>query len=429
MHQLIITLGKGQKDKKDKDLPSRYRTTCYSFPDTTLSSPSPFFGLELLRWFQKSPTKVDELIVVGTPTSMWDAWLEQPEIEQNIPDATEYYSHLGQKITNSEGVSHEDLLPLQTGLQKLFGIAVSFCIVPIAIHMPEQEAILHRIEEKIKADSTLSLDITHGLRDVTILLMLSLFHLRIVKNCHLNGIFYAAFELRDHSTEITPVVSMDFALQLFDWMRAITIADSSNSFSEIAELIGSDTPLASHLRKTGSLLCTSQLNNARTPASNALAILRDSGIQGAGSLFLDRLAWMLEWSEKNTFAQRYLAAAQRFHLAGDHLRAVILALEGFIVHHIQNGIDPMNFNAREEAKNLCKERIRKANSFPPPYAKAYGIYPLLRNFRNAVAHGSRPDGKDAAKIARILDNPEDMFTEVETWLAIINAAIQSPAPA
>src|SRR5690625_2721286 len=68
MHALITFLGKGRND-----LQTGYRETTYQFDQFENSKETtPYFGLALAK-----QTQTDQIILLGTASSMWDVFLEE----------------------------------------------------------------------------------------------------------------------------------------------------------------------------------------------------------------------------------------------------------------------------------------------------------------------------------------------------------------
>lgn len=142
---------------------------------------------QYLIFIKKKP---DKIIILGSSTSMWDAWYDVDEAlftDENIESAT----NLNKKI--EAGADLEDLKPLESALSTNFNANIICQIIPYGQTVEEQVEILSCIKNEIDKDDDIVIDVTHGLRHLSMLELLSTFLLKHSSNIRMSGIYYGAF--------------------------------------------------------------------------------------------------------------------------------------------------------------------------------------------------------------------------------------------
>jgi CRISPR-associated Csx2 family protein len=420
MHQLLLTLGRGHRAEGQ-----RYRNATYRFPDGVCSKETPFFGVELLRWLQRQEEGVNNVVVIGTAASMWDAWLEVPQVEAAARDEEMKLYGTLHRLTENNEVTESVLEPLRVAVEQHLEVTVRFCIIPVAVSPEDQALVLERVAAVVEPEAHLSIDLTHGLRHLPILQLLSVFHLQLTKGCHVAGAYYGALELAGQYGGTAPVVRLDFALELFGWLRAIVLAERAADYTGIVGLLAPGSPLAGHLAKSTFLVRSAQVAEARLSTGSALKEV--GALRGAGTLFAPRLRYLLDWSHESSLAKRQLALGCRFFDSGDYLRAAVLAMEAFVTVHVRNG-DPLNFDHRRTARGEALDRVRRSNGFTAPWNAAYEAFRGVDALRNSLAHGTRALGSMQPVIRPMLADEQRMKQNLRSWLELIQRALESGAP-
>lgn len=397
MNILVMTLGKGRKEANN-----RYQTALYRFADGAVFETA-FFGHALLQWFQCKNRAVDRAVILGTSGSSWDALLELDGLAGT--DAEELYLELNQAV-DANAVDAALLNRLQRLLGGGFETEVCCHLIPDADSPEGQSAILSTIAAAVPENARLWMDLTHGFRHLPLLELLSAFTLEESKGIRLEGLYYGMFEKTAGGE--TPVVELPFARELGRWTKAMHAAESG----QLGALIGLPgmQPYEADLEK---LILHEQLNqiaNARKAARSLYHRLSTTPIAGspAAELFRGKLAAHFEWAEGQTFALRQFHAAGKAVKQRDYIHGIILLNEALISNAIPPGSDVQNYTAREEAaKEYCRTNDHHT----------------LRILRNTLAHGTRPAGKQAAKIMALMDDPAAFHAEMLRLLEVVRSEV------
>jgi len=195
-HTLITFLGGGSKDSGG----GRYDEATYRFGDQTYTKN--FFGLALLEHLRTpADNKPDKFVVLGTTGSMWDAFYELLDDASPLLQE-EYDKYIKLRNIIEDNATQQQQQEVKTYLEELktqfsihLGISCEFKEIPYGESEKEQIAILERMAKGIKNGDSVSLDITHGLRHLPMLVVLSAMYLEVVKNVTINGIYYGAMEI------------------------------------------------------------------------------------------------------------------------------------------------------------------------------------------------------------------------------------------
>ncbi len=401
---LIITLGRVRRfGAPEGQGRGNYRTMQYRFSETEVSEPTSFFGLALYRHLVSQHTEIDRIVVLGTRGSMWDALLE---IDDNalLNDATN--EQLFDSLINqaqSENVDDNLLADLSDALTRHFNIPVICRAIPYGQSSGEQIDILRCFREITEGMDSVVLDVTHGLRHLPMMALVSAFLLRNdSRPVQTKGVYYGAAELR--RGEVAPVVKLDGLLSLQEWVEAMAVQKASGNVSRLAEIPGLDRRLADALRKYQFF---EQMNNVTQARKCALEIRdRLSCLPPEGLYFRNELDRMFDWVDGGKLPIRQCRQARNAFENGDYMRAVVLLMEAVISAWVKPGRgDILNYSVRGAAKD---ELDRQGNP----------NWKLLRNLRNTLAHGGQAEGNQARVIQRMRTEEEFFRAQLEilfTW--------------
>ncbi|WP_372847191.1 TIGR02221 family CRISPR-associated protein [Pontiella sp.] len=399
MNILIMTLGKGSIEKGN-----RYQTARYRFGDGQVHETA-FFGQALLQWLQNGGVEMDRVVILGTSGSSWDALLELGH--DHGADAGNLYVEMNQAV-EANTVDHGLLEKLAAEMRDGFEAEVLCRLVPAAGTAEGQYEILSAIAAAVPENSRLWMDLTHGFRHLPLLELLSAFTLEESKDIRLQGLYYGMFEKIINGE--TPVVELPFARELSRWTKAMHAVERG----QLGALIGLPgmQPFEPELKM---LILHEQLNQIAKARKSAhglyLQLSRTPIIDSpAAELFREKLATHFRWAEGQTFALRQFHAAEKAIRLRDYIHGIILLNEALISGAIPSGVDVQNFSAREEAaNNYCRT--------PDHHT--------LRILRNTLAHGTRPNGKQASKIMALMDDPENFHTEMVRLLEVIRKELNA----
>ena len=398
-HTLISFLGKARKQEG-----STYRTAHYDFGDQIKESQ--FFGLALLE--VKQP---DQLIILGTSGSMWDVFYEgMAQSKQQ----EEYWDQLIDAVEKDQ-VTQTLLNQCAKDLSDKIGIPCQLNIIPYGEDMSEQTEILQIMAKDIQADDQVSLDLTHGLRHLPMIGLLSAMYLKTAKQVSIEGIYYGALELTQKNGGTTPVMQLDGLLKISDWITALHGFDKTGDIAPFSELLQNEGVPAD----TANLLKTAAFHESVLSITKARAPLKDftqqtkNGLSGIASLFSDSLSHRISWINKNDIYLRQRERALLYLEQRDYLRAASLGYEALISYQIKQGkshLDIEDFDTRFDAKKDLEDHLRSN-------LEKWEAYKVLRGIRNTLSHTSRSDVKE---VQVALDNEEELrHTLVDLFDALL----------
>ena len=199
---LVFTLGKGLRQQAS----NRYRSATYKFPNGTTSAPTAFFGLSLLHWMiHQKKARPDLVVVLGTRSSIWDALFEAYD------DAVDESAlHLADELSNlviTGSVANGHLEELERWLMTREGIPFRLRVVPEGLDHEGQMETLRTLAEVVPPGTELHMCVTHGLRHMPMLQMLSVFHLAQTASVALGGLYYGSLDLGSNGLEC-PVIEL-----------------------------------------------------------------------------------------------------------------------------------------------------------------------------------------------------------------------------
>jgi CRISPR-associated Csx2 family protein len=383
MTQLLISfLGKARKEE------GQYRQANYQFENNQT---------ETARFFSEALTKVitpKRLVMLGTSGSMWDVLCEN-------------LGHDEQQFELIEAVENNAVTqPLLDHFSDLFSEKLNVeCVlklIPYGDDVTQQVAILQKMAEDVKEGDSVALDLTHGLRHLPMLGLLSAMYLKTARNVNIEGIYYGALERTNPETKLTPVMRLDGLLTMADWISALDGFNKTGNiapFSELLQRDGMDKQTAQCLEEAAFFENTLNIPNARSPLKKFAEATKE-GLKGIGALFQENLQKRISWCKEDNLYLRQRENAYFYLNQGDYLRAATLGYEAFITLQMQQDkhasrLDRTNFEHRNEIKQKM-ERNQNAK--------------MLNHLRNAVAHGTR---SDIADVQRALSSKEKLQTELE----------------
>jgi len=369
-HRLISFLGKARKLEG-----GTYRQANYRFDDNTTIT-SQFFGLAL-----NDVIKPDQLIILGTSGSMWDVFYEHlAKTEQQ----QQHWLELTEAVEDNR--VKQDMLDIcAQDLSDQLGMPCLFALIPYGINTEEQTRILEIIVQNIQSGDPVSLDLTHGLRHLPMLGLLSAMYLKTARQVDIKGLYYGALELTENAE--TPVMNLDGMLKIADWINALQGFDKTGDiapFSTLMQQEGMAKVTADLLKQAAFFENTLSITKARRPLRDFAGQTKD-GLPGIARLFEDSLKQRIAWKDQNNIYLRQRHKALFYLKQGDYLRAAALGYEAYITRHIKQhrpSADPENFDCRESAKITLKDTLTGEE-------KKY--FKLLNNLRNALAHGTRSE--------------------------------------
>jgi CRISPR-associated Csx2 family protein len=376
-HILISFLGKSFK----KD--GQYRQANYDFGNGSHKT-GRFFSFALKQHIQP-----DRLVMLGTSGSMWDVL---------CADDHEQWAELSEAV-ETDSVTQAQLDAFAIPASLTLQVDCQLKRIPYGDNLTEQVEILQIMAEAIQTGDTVSLDLTHGLRHLPMLGLLSAMYLQTARAVTINGIYYGALDRT--KDDLTPVMQLNGLLNIAEWLHALDGFNKTGNLAPFSKLLQQDGMVqetAQCLEEAAFFENTLNIPNARAPLKKFTAATKD-GLTGIGALFEDSLKERIAWHKEDNLYLRQRSNACFYLQQGDYLRAAALGYEAFITCRVQQDktvpkLDPQNYEHRQQ----IKDSLKKNND-----------YKLLNNLRNALAHGTR---SDLAEVQRALSSKGNLHAEL-----------------
>lgn len=392
---LISLLGKSQLDSQHG-----YRSARYRFPNGT-ERETAYFGLALAEHLQ-----ADNLILVGTPSSMWDLLIEnvvgdaaQEELRVDLIDAV-----------RAGAVTESTLQPLVPAIAARVGRAVRPIVVPFSVQFADQQALLERLADALARNERVALDVTHGFRHLAMLGLTAARYLSRERAVEVQGLYYGALDMMQDG--VAPVVELSGLTHVQEWAEALAAYEASGDFSRFAPLLARDglaAGFAGALARGWELLGVSNVNDAATTLRPVYQALGEP-MAGASELFRERLRRALRWVTAEKLAEKQRILALQALNRGDFLRAALFGLESFLSQETgAAGANPLDYRRKEDVE--ARFRLELQEGEHADWKRS--AYWLLKNVRNAIAHGTLPSYPPHA---RLLKNPRRLRADLGATL-------------
>jgi len=391
-HVLLTFLGKGEKGSDDL-----YEEEKYHFDDDDTSYETNFFGLAVLEHLKNKGSPPDKLVILGTPSSMWNALYEvNGEVEDDsedewaaLADAIEENTEYPEEEEIEEEKITKYFPTLKTAISKyLGGIECDLRVIPYGESQEKQIAILEKMAECIKEKDTVSLDITHGLRHLPMLTVFSAMYLEVVKKVTIAGIYYGAEGIKNRHDGIAPALNLKGLLGIANWVGALKSFDKDGDYGVFTDLLETDGLATTQTKPLKDAAFFERIFNV-SQAVKKLTAFRNNvpeDLPGIGHLFSGTLNDHTEWATKGNLYKHQRDLAYSFLDKQDYPRAAIFAVEAFVTHRMMK-------EGSYSKKDICSFWKRK-----PVSEDLSGIsdsnkrsaFDLLKKLRNTMAHVNEP---------------------------------------
>lgn len=220
---LISLLGKSQLDSR-----TGYRTARYRMPDGS-EHETAYFGLALAQHLA-----VERMLLLGTPTSMWDLFVEHVAGDDAAEDA---------RLRLFDAVRTGTLTPellesLTPAISQKLGRPVACLLIPPSVSFAEQQQVLAQLAECLPPGERVAFDITHGYRHLAMLGLAAARYLAHSRQVTVTGLYYGALEMTAEG--LTPVVTLDGLAHLQEWSEVFEAYAASGDFARFAALLERD---------------------------------------------------------------------------------------------------------------------------------------------------------------------------------------------
>lgn len=362
-----------------------YPTVAYRFPDDRVETTA-FVGDSLRRY--EGP---ERFVVMGTAGSAWDQLLDQEAMDGLDDTVVEQLM-----VAVQAGTVAQDQLDAVVGaLAEARDCSVVLVVVPDGFDSDGQVALLDRLARVTAGSDVVSLDVTHGYRHMPMVVVMAALYLRELRpELRIDHLWYAALDPGGTSGAVHDVTGL---LHIADWLSALQRSELTGDYRGIARLIGDDE-LAADLARGGFLEAIHQGQQAKANFQRVRQRLSNQSLPGAGALFQPTLMARTEWVTRERLYERQRDNARGALQRGDFLRAALYGFEAFISKCVQaQGGKPGAIDRRQAVK-----QDYEANG---PANAEWSSYKTLRDLRNVLAHGNRPQ---IAVVQRALHDPESL---------------------
>ena len=426
-HTLISFLGRFESFER-----KGYRTADYDFGDG-VPAVTAFFSLGLLRHLRgKAGAAPDRFIVLGTAGSMWDSFVHAVLTDEGLEDVEEWVS-LGDAA--QENRTEQAMLDRYNArLGAVLGVSCELILISYARDIIEQTDLLWTISASLRQGESVTLDLTHGLRHLPIVGMVSAKLISATGRATIAGIYYGALELTPRPKGQTPVLRLDGLAQVDRWLAAAQIFDHTGDYGVFASLLEEDgsTPETARLLKSAAFL--EQVNRI-DQAQEVLQRFRKRLVGELANmpmsrLFSPMLDRRLDWVEKNDPYQRLRDLALSGLEHRDYVRAAVHGFEAFLRRLREPPAEWTDADRKQGVAAANPEKryyefimgSRARNQGTKTQRMTYEAYLGLRDLRNTSVHGSASRNLAAKKA---LKSPEDCAATLERWFRML---LPAPAP-
>ena len=388
-HTLVTFLGRVPRHQPG------YQQTTYTFPDGSERRAN-FICWPLARWLE-----VDQVVVMGTPGSMWDELLSQEELGQSFEDQ---YEQLMEDV-EVKRVSQAQLDAVAPVLSEALDMDIRLALIPEALEEAEQVQLLTDLAHAAPEKGRLSMDVTHGFRHLPMLGLTAALYLRSVRPAlNIEGLWYGA-----HNSDmgLSKLTDLSGLLHINDWIAAWQRFDWLGDYGAVSPLIeAQDRQLAHELKRGAYLEGIHRGQQARGHLRTARKRLAEQPLAGPGQLFQPELEARTAWVEGQ---QLYLRQRDHAYAAlerEDYMRAALYGFEAFITKLVQENrsSDKVNDPQVRQAEKEHFEDLRPR--------EIWRDYRILRDLRNVLAHGNEAPAGEVQSALAAPDKLRDLISRL-----------------
>ena len=231
---LLSFLGTGPLDSKET---RTYKTTEYHLGDVNLGN-YPFVSSALKRHY-----KIDTLMLIGTVHSMWEEayrWFAE-DAGKDIDE--EAYFRIANECEHANYQSRLELTD-KSLIEQTLGGESKVVLIKYGINeaeVMENINIILNLQQYLKADDELIVDITHSFRSLPIFVMNLLIYLKNIsqKKITISHIHYGMLEI-SKELSFAPIIELKAMMDVNDWITgAYAFSEFGNAY-KISQLVKSE---------------------------------------------------------------------------------------------------------------------------------------------------------------------------------------------
>ncbi len=365
---------------------SSYQKTSYDFGNTQRESA--FFGSALA-----DEMRADVLRVLGTAGSMWDVLAL--ELHEHTDEALE-------QAVKSDSVTQPILDALEIALNSNGKRHYQLRLIPYGYDEDAQVKTMESMASGFQRDDIVSIDITHGLRHLPMLGLLSAFYLQAVVRATVASVYYAAFDLAENG--VTPVVKLNGLLRIYEWLRGMEQFNKDGDYGAFGPLLTREGLPGKLLTDAAYLERIKNASEARRKLDTFAANTKQP-TTATGAMFLPELTKRIAWRNGRMQSEWEASLAREYLQRRDYVRAAEFAYESLVTEQVEKtGGDDNNFDLRHSADETLFEIAKREYK-----GGKHNEFWLLKNLRNTLAHGTRSDSSEVSALTA--DE-----TRLSTWL-------------
>ena len=373
---LISILG---KPRKNTDGDRTYEMAAYRFPDGTVHT-TPAFGLALAKWLgsrAKAPLQLDRILWLGTVQSAWASLLQSVLGDEAAEEPL--YLEL-----------YEAAAPSQPQLDQLAGLLGQATgrhhecrLVPPCADPAEQQGFVSLLGDELKTKDRVVLDLTHGLRNQSLMLAQSALMLEGAFEVRIEELFYGGLEIPRPEGEPAPAVDLTGLLVQARLAQALAAFRESGDVRVLVPHLP-EGGFRKQVENLGHLVAIHDYTQARSVATSALG-----SIAGAGTGLLEpAIRGALESFKARSLPESQFQQAEAHLERKDYFRATLELFEGAITRVCQRkGLETFEYQDRKQARQALRDRCSDD-------------WKTLEFLRNQMAHGVASDWHGLMKRAK-----------------------------
>lgn len=379
----------GRSPKRD----GSYRTTVYQMPEGP-SKPQAYFGYLLQERLQP-----DCMVILGTSGSMWDGLLEEMELNTDIK-APLIESLL--EAVDEQTVTQSMLDHVMEQVNAHSRCQYKLLLIPFARNQSEQLAMLNIVADAITEQAEVVLDITHSFRHLPMMAYAAMQYLQAIKpEVRVSQICYGEY---NEDIKQGQFVDLSGLLHIQQWLNAATLANNTGDLTDIASLLNTSS-IGPDLKKASFYMSVHRSDQARSPLKKVRQALQEESLDAAAALLKPVLLKNTDWVNESYIYQRQSAQAKHAITRKDYLRTSIYAFEAYLTRKVrESGAYPgqeNNYAIRKDTqKTLDGDKVFRKTAEGSAYI-------LLRDLRNALAHGGAGTQADVQQLLNDQNKLED----------------------
>jgi CRISPR-associated Csx2 family protein len=358
---LISILGLPRKVEGDRS----YLTATYRFPDGVQLT-TPTFGLALEAWCHtrnENPLPLDRVLWLGTTTSAWGSLVQAVLGVAAVNEAVYLDLYEGSPASQHQVDIVAEILTRSTG-------RTHACrIIPPCADLPEQEHFVSLLGAEVSPGDRVVLDLTHGLRNQSLMLAQSALVLEGAFGVRIEGLYYGGLEIPRAPGEPAPAVDLTGLLVQARRAQALAAFRESGDLRLLARQMP-EGGFRRQIEALGQAVAINDMAQALRLAKSALGELPSAGLGILESLVAKGLR-----DYCGTLSESQFTLARGCIDRGEWTRAITCMFEGAISREAQR--QGLKDNRFQGGRDFAKKALGKTSE----------TFAALTYLRNQVAHG------------------------------------------